>query len=54
MAKGKYNASDNDVKISQNSSRGLTMVEDAGERLIEHSYLTIIKVNEIITTDRIL
>jgi hypothetical protein len=49
--RGKYNASDNDVKLSQNSSRGLTMVEDAGERLIEHSYLTIIKVNEIITTD---
>ena len=39
--RGSYNASDIDIKIAKSSERGLALVRDAGEQLIQNTFVVV-------------
>ena len=40
-SRGSYNASDIDIKVAQQSERGLAMIADAGEELIKNTFVVV-------------
>ena len=51
--RGLYNATDADVVAASASKRGLSKLQDAGEKLISHSYVMVMAFGKIKTMDEI-
>jgi hypothetical protein len=51
--RGKYNASMEDIKTALMSERGLAIISDAGEKLINKSYILVFDIKNIKTMDEI-
>ncbi len=51
--RGLYNATDEHIIQAQNSKLGLDLVKDAGEALIAHSYIMVIKLSNIKTMTQV-
>lgn len=51
--RGLYNATDDHIIQAENSKLGLDLVKDAGEALIEHSYIMVIKLSDIKTMEQV-
>lgn len=51
--RGLYNATDADVVAASASKRGLSKLQDAGEKLISHSYVMVLTFGTIKTMDQI-
>jgi len=45
--RGLYNATDDDLKIASSSKKGISMLKDAGEKLLANSYIMILEIKNI-------
>jgi hypothetical protein len=51
--RGLYNASDDEVRKAASTKVGMARIQDAGQTLLDHSYIMVLKAHDIKTMDQV-